>query len=259
MIYKNFRTTSLILIFLLTACAAPSAEPVDVPAPASVTVAAPTGVPTDTPAPTLAPAIETFTATPIPTLTAIPFIESLEATVTADLLSCRYGPGSEYLYLYGLRKGANIQLLGRTDGNNWVMVAGKSLCWVNTKFIEIKGNPQTLKVMYPDGYKLPISPYYAATIVLSAVRDANNSNKVTVKWTDIALRAGDEEDESMFIYIIEVWRCESGQMIFDPLASNYPEVTFMDEAGCDVPSHGRVFFQEKHGFAGPAEIPWPGR
>jgi len=189
--------------------------------------------------------------------TTIPFVESLDATVTADLLSCRYGPGAEYLYLYGLKKGANIQLIGRTDGNNWVMVKGKNLCWVNTRFIEIKGDPQTLKVAYPGEYKLPVSPYYSPPTVLKAVRDPNNSSKVTVEWTDITLRAGDEEDENMFIYIIEVWRCEGGKMIFDPLASNYPEVTFIDEAGYDVPSHGRVFFQEKHGFAGPAEIPWP--
>jgi hypothetical protein len=150
-----------------------------------------------------------------------------------------------------------LTLLGRTEGNNWILVKNKVSCWVNAKFIEIKGDPQTLKVMYPDGYKLPVSPYYSSTTVLSAVRDANNSNKVTVEWADIPLRAGDEEDENMFIYIIEVWRCEGGQIIFDPLASNYPEVTFIDEAGCNIPSHGRVFFQEKHGFAGPAEIPWP--
>jgi uncharacterized protein YraI len=259
MALKNFLATSFTLIFLLTACTLPSAAPVDtpdVPAPAAATTAPPTG----TPIPTLVSPTETLAPTPIPptsTPTAIPIVDSLEATVTADLLSCRYGPGAEYLYLYGLKKGANIQLIGRTDGNNWVMVKGKNLCWVNAKFIEIKGDPQTLQVMYPDGYKLPVSPYYSAPIVLSAVRDQNNSSKVTVEWTDIALRAGDEEDENMFIYLIEIWRCESGRMIFDPLASNFPEVMFVDEAGCDVPSHGRVFFQEKHGFAGPAEIPWP--
>lgn len=256
---KNFRAISFTLVFLLTACTLPSAAPTDAPSPA-VTTAAPTALPSDTPVPTLAPPTETLTSTPVPstsTPTAVPSVESLDATVTADLLSCRYGPGSEYLYLYGLKKGANIQLIGRTDGNNWVMVKGKNLCWVNVKFIEIKGDSQTLQVKYPDGYKLPVSPYYSATTVLSAVRDPNNKNKVTVKWTDITLRAGDEEDENMFIYIVEVWRCEGGKMIFDPLASNYPEVMFVDEAGCSVPSHGRVFFQEKHGFAGPAEIPWP--
>ncbi len=255
---KNYFTTFLTLIFLLTACNLPSAAPVDRIAPAASTVAPPTIIFTDT----LAPATETFTPTlsvPTETITPtpIPVVESLDATVIADLLSCRYGPGSEYLYLYGLRKGANIQLMGRTDGNSWVMVAGQNKCWVHTKFLEIKGDPQTLKVMYPDGYKLPVSQYYGPTTVLSAVRDPNNRNMVTVKWMDIALRAGDEEDENMFIYIIEVWRCEGGRIIFDPLASNYPEVTFVDEAGCSAPSHGRVFFQEKHGFAGPADIPWP--
>ena len=233
------------------------------PALTAITTIAPTIAPsTETPVSTIALPTETFTPTlsaptETSTSTVIPFVESLDATVTADLLSCRYGPGSEYLYLYGLKKGANIQLTGRTDGNNWVMVAGKNKCWVNTKFIEIKGDPQTLKVMYPDGYKLPVSPYYSTPIVLSAVRDPNNSSKVTVKWTDIELRTGDKEDADMFIYIIEIWRCEGGKMVFDPLASNYPEVTFVDEAGCSVASHGRVFFQEKHGFAGPAEVPWP--
>jgi len=257
---KNFLATSLALILLLTSCTLPSAAPVDLSTPAEITVTP--VVATDTPIPTLAAPTESFTpipptAAPTSTSTAVPFVENLDATVTADLLSCRYGPGSEYLYLYGLKKGANIQLMGRTDGNNWVMVKGKSLCWVNAKFIEIKGDPQTLQVLYPGGYKLPVSPYYSAATVLSAVRDPNNNSQMTVKWTDIALRAGDEEDESMFIYIIEVWRCEGGKVIFDPLASNFPEVTFVDEAGCSVPSHGRVFFQEKHGFAGPAEIPWP--
>ncbi|MBM3126748.1 MAG: hypothetical protein FJZ87_17050 [Chloroflexi bacterium] len=202
----------------------------------------------------------TFTpAPPSPThtVTPPPFVESLKAVVTADLLSCRYGPGAEYLYLYALRKSANIRLIGRTDGNNWVMVDGKNLCWVNAKFLEIAGDPKSLKISYPEGYRIPVSPYYSPPAVLSAVRDPNNPSLVAVTWTDIALRPGDEEDENMFIYIIEVWRCEGGQMIFDPLASNYPEITFIDEPGCAAPSHGRVFFQEKHGYAGPAEIPWP--
>jgi uncharacterized protein YraI len=261
---KNFLETAFTLIFLLTACTLPSAAPVDVPdgpVPATATSVPPKAPLADTPSPTVAPPIKTLTSIPIPptsTPTAIPLVESLDATVTADLLSCRYGPGAEYLYLYGLKKGANIQLIGRTEGNNWVMVKGKNLCWVNAKFIEIKkGDPRSLQVMYPDGYTLPVSPYYSAPIVLSAVRDPNNSKNITVEWTDISLRSGDEEDENMFIYIIEIWRCEGGKMIFDPLATNYPEVTFVDEAGCSAPSHGRVFFQEKHGFAGPAEIPWP--
>ncbi len=250
---KKALTTSLILVFLLTACSLPSAAP----APAATTAASPTTAPTETPIPTLAPPTTTFTPAPPPetsTPTEIPFIESLDATVTADLLSCRYGPGAEYLYFDGFRKGLKLKLTGRTDGNNWVMVTGKNSCWINAKFVEIIGDPQALKVTYPDEYKLPVSPYYAAPIVLNAKRSGNS---VSVEWTDVTLRAGDEEDEDMFIYIAEIWRCEGGTIIFDPLATNYPEVTFVDEPGCSVPSHGRVFFQEKHGFAGPAEIPLP--
>lgn len=256
---KKILVTILLLTLILSACA-PASNSTAMPAPVTETSAPPTDVPTKVPSPTPAPPTETFT--PIPptetsTPTEIPFVDSLNATVTADLLSCRYGPGAEYLYLYGLRKGANIQLMGRTDGNNWVEVAGQNKCWVNAKFIEIKGDPQTLKVTYPNEYKLPVSPYYSPPTVLSAVRDPKNKNQITVEWTDITLRPGDEEDAEMFIYIIEVWRCEGGKIIFDPLASNDPQVSFIDETGCSTPSHGRVFFQEKHGFAGPAEIPWP--
>lgn len=250
------RLFSLLVGFLLAACYLPSAAPA--PAAPAESVSPSPLPPADTPTPfppteTPLPS-PTFTATPTETPTPVPVVESLDAVVAANLLSCRYGPGAEYLYLYGLKKGAKIQLVGRAEGSNWVMVKGKNLCWLNAKFVEINGDPQTLRVTYPGEYKLPVSPYYAAPVVLSVKR---SGSLVTVAWSDISLRAGDEEDENMFIYIAEIWRCEGGKLIFDPLASNHPEVTFVDEAGCAAPSRGRVFFQEKHGFAGPAEIPWP--
>jgi len=108
-----------------------------------------TPLPTDTPTPT-----GTSTQTPIP------FVESLKAKVTAGKLSCRYGPGAEYLYLYALNETANIKLIGRTDANNWVWVDGTNKCWVNSNFIEIDGDPITLPIVYPDIATLPVSPYY---------------------------------------------------------------------------------------------------
>ena len=238
-------TSLCLLILLLTACTPPATPQ---PAPVTVTLSA-----SDTPTVT---ATSTATNTPAPTKpsTPLPSVDSLEASVTADLLSCRYGPGSEYLFLYGLRAGANIKLIGRTEGNYWVYVDGKKPCWVNAKFIAIQGDPQTLRVVYPNEAKLPVSPTYLPTTVLSATRKGNS---VTVKWLDIPLRAGDEEDASMLHYIIEVWRCEGGKFFFDPLATNETSITFVDEPGCSQPSFGRVFVQEKHGFAGPAEILWP--
>jgi uncharacterized protein YraI len=215
--------------------------------------------------PTLSPVVASFSAnpteTPTPTttststLTPTIIVESLKAIVTAEkYLSCNYGPGSEYLYLYGLRNGANIKLIGRTQGNHWVYVDGKNKCWVNAEYINIAGDMNKLPVVYPGIAKLPVSPYYQPTTVLKVSRD---KNIVTVKWLDIPLRAGDEEDASMQHYIIELWRCNQGNIIFDPLATNDLLITFSDEPGCSEPSHGRIFVQEKHGFAGPAEIPWP--
>ncbi len=58
-------------------------------------------------------------------------------------------------------------------------------------------------------------------------------------------------------YIVEVWRCEGGTMLFEPIATNTASVVIHDESGCAAPSHGRIFVQEKHGFSGPTEIPWP--
>ncbi|MEW6030339.1 MAG: hypothetical protein ACOYZ8_08420 [Chloroflexota bacterium] len=256
-------TLTICLLLLLSACS-PQATPtvalneVEGPATdASSTLSAPPATATASPVPSSSPTpspTNTPAPTDTPTVTPIPTVESLKAHVTADLLSCRYGPGAEYLYLYGLRGGANIVLVGRTDGNNWVWVEGKNKCWVNAKFIEIEGDKNSLPIVYPDIAKLPVSPYYPPTVVLSAARE---QNLVTVRWLEVPISAGDYEDETMFTYIVEVWRCEGGQMIFDPLATNEAAISFVDEAGCLQPSHGRVFVQEKHGFAGPAKIPWP--
>ena len=220
-------------------------------------------LPTDTasPIPT-----ETLTQTPLPSETASPFpsntlpppVESLKARVTADRLSCRYGPGPEYLYLFAFRAGANIELIGRVDAENWnwVLVENQIPCWVSADFTEIQGERLSLRVMYPDGAKLPITPYYPPSEVTSARRNPM-TNEVTVSWAEIPVSLGDYEDDSMQTYIIEVWRCVGGELIFEPLATRFAFTSFVDEPGCSQPSYGRVWVQEKHGYAGPAEIPWP--
>ena len=206
---------------------------------------------------------DTFTATPlpseipslVPSNTSLPTVESLKATVTADLLSCRYGPGAEYLYLYALRQTANIKLVGRTDANNWVWVDGQNKCWVNAKFLEIQGDFMSLPVVYPGTAKLPVSPYYPGPSWANATRKGDN---VEVTWEAVPISPGKYEDENMHQYIIEVWRCEGGQIIFETLGTNFPFITVeKDETGCSIPSHGKVFVQEKHGYGGPIEIPWP--
>jgi uncharacterized protein YraI len=182
-------------------------------------------------------------------------VESLKAKVTTALLSYRYGPGAEYLYLYALRAGANIKLIGRTDANDWVWVDGTNKCWVKSTFLEIAGDWRSLPVVYPGIAKLPITPYYPASSWAKATRKGNS---VEVTWEAVPISPGKYEDENMHQYIVEVWRCENGQIAFETLGTNFPFVTIEnDEAGCNVHSHGNVWVQEKHGFAGPTEIPWP--
>jgi len=199
----------------------------------------------------------TFTPSPTETLTSTPYpvVESLKAKVTADRLSCRYGPGAEYLYLYALLAGANIKLIGRTDGNQWVWVDGTNKCWVNADFLNIAGDRMSLPIVYPGIAKLPISPYYPAPTWASATR---NGNSVEVNWEPVPISAGKYEDENMHQYILEVWRCEAGQIIFETLGTNDPFIVVPnDEQGCATPSHASAWVQEKHGFAGPVEVPWP--
>jgi uncharacterized protein YraI len=199
----------------------------------------------------------TLTPTPAPTetRTAIPTVESLKASVTADLLSCRYGPGAEYLYLYALKAGANIKLIGRTDANNWVWVDGKNKCWVNAKFLEIAGDQMSLPIVYPGIAKLPISPYYPPSHWAKAIRKGTS---IQITWEEVPISPGKYEDANMHQYIVEVWRCEKGKFVFETLGTNFPFITVEnDEPGCSEPSHGNVWVQEKHGFAGPTEIPWP--
>ncbi len=227
--------------------------------PVTETPFLPTATDSPTPTETLTPTpLASETASPFPSNTALPTVASLEARVTADRLSCRYGPGPEYLYLFAFRAGANIELIGRVDaGNwNWVLVENQVPCWISADFIEVQGDILSLPILYPDGAKLPITPYYPPSEVTSARRDPM-TNEVTVAWAEIPVSLGDYEDDSMQTYIIEVWRCQGGQLIFDPLATRSTFTSFVDEPGCSEPSHGRVWVQEKHGYAGPADIAWP--
>ncbi len=268
---------SLVSLGLTTSCASlnAKAQEVDLTAtigwaltvsgwtPEAVSTLAMTDTPflaeTPIPLPTLTPSplpINTLVPTSATVATPTSGINSLPATVTVRFLSCRYGPGPEYLYLYALRGGANIKLIGRTNGDNWnwAWVDGRNRCWVNTKYLTVQGDWRQLPIVYPGIARLPVSPYYPPSAI---TRVSRSGNVVAVRWLEIPLRAGDEEDESMLHYIVEAWHCRGGSLIFEPLATNDTVMNIVDEPGCSQPSHARLFVQEKHGFSGPTEIPWP--
>lgn len=266
---------ALLALWLTTSCASQGARAQEVDLTATVgwalTVVSGAVAPVSTGTPsvgTSAPSASrpTTSATQVPSLaapapigtgTAAPNAAgSLAATVNVRLLSCRYGPGPEYLYLYALRGGANIKLIGRTDGDNWhwAWVDGRNPCWVNINYLKVQGDWRQLPIVYPGIAKLPVSPYYPPSAITKVTR---SGNVVTVRWLEIPLRAGDEEDDSMQHYIVEAWHCRAGTLLFEPLATNDSVMNIIDEPGCTQPSHARLFVQEKHGFSGPTNIPWP--
>ena len=252
MISVSARKLALLLILLSRACSPPGVARAPSGVPASSQ--APTVLAALPPTPTLLRTAPPGTTSSTVTPATVPSVSFLDALVTADLLSCRYGPGPDYLYLFALRRDARIRVIGRTEGSNWVWVDGRNKCWVNARYLDTQGDTRDLPVAYPEPARLPQSPYYPPTAILSAVR---TGDIVTVRWLEVPLRPGDEEDESMLHYIVEVWHCRDGKLTFEPFATDETSITFLDQPGCAQPSHGRVFIQEKHGFAGPAEIPWP--
>lgn len=268
----------LSLLFTILACNLPVTQtPTQVAPLSTATRKVPWLVATHTlqpePVATLRPAprpteTHTPTKTPPPTETRLPTATSilkpsatyviLRGKVNVGRVSCRYGPGWMYLYLYGMLQGATQDVLGRTDTGTWVLTQSRGddkSCWVKTEFLDLDGDVMNLEVVYPDKYTIPPSNQnYSFPYDIIAVRAGN---QVTISWKSDALRPGDEEDADMVIYIVETWTCVDGEVTFKPIGTSYAQVIVIDEAGCNTPSHGRIYFQDKHGFTGPSEIPWP--
>jgi hypothetical protein len=268
---KSFLALMLISL-TLSACNLPVATPAAAPATSTPQQPVPVSTATALPQVSATPNPPTATLTPLPTETSLPSPTStatptstplptyaiLRGTVNVEKVSCRYGPGAMYLYLYGMVQGATQDVLGRTDTGAWVLTQAhgdNKSCWVKAEFLKLNGDVLSLEVVYPDKYSIPPSnQHYLLPYDVAAVR---SGNQVVISWKSEALRPGDQEDENMVIYIIETWTCVNGQVTFKPIGTSLAQVTVTDEPGCSTPSHGRVYFQEKHGYTGPSEIPWP--
>ncbi|MBT3338937.1 MAG: hypothetical protein HN855_07805 [Anaerolineae bacterium] len=244
----------LSLAFLLACAAPPALVPAETPILPAATVTetlTPTFVPTFTPTPTLTP---TATLTPTPTIT--PTYAILRAEVL-ERANCRYGPGAPYLYKYGLVKGSNLEVIGRLDDASWLQlqaIGGNNPCWVKASLMNAKGDVSSVEPVYPDKAPLPVSPYYVPLELIEVTRE---EDQVTIRWYGQSLRAGDEEYINAPLYLAEIWACEGNEIKFTPYGLWTEMITIKDEAGCAEASRGRVYFSEKHGYAGPTEIEFP--
>ncbi len=247
-------------VALLSACSLHSAAPPATDTPVSLTATA-TEAPTLTPEPTLT---STSTLTPIPTETlsptSTPTVIPTYAVLRAEVLersNCRYGPGAPYLYKYGLVVGSNLEVIGRLDDASWIelqAIGGDNPCWVKASLMDVKGDVFSVEPVYPDKAPLPVSPYYGPL----ALKDVSRTDdQVTITWYGQSLRAGDEEYTGAPLYLVETWTCEDGVFKFTPYGLSFEIITFTDQAGCAETSHARIYFSEKHGYAGPVEVEFP--
>ncbi len=226
-----------------------------------------TAVPTETRSPT--ETVEpTQTATPLHTAKQTPIAPTMTATETAlptitptyailrgtvlEQANCRYGPGSAYLYKYGVYSGYYMDIIGRNETGTWVVVqaiGGTNPCWVKASLINIKGDVMSLAPMW---LPLPESPYYGPLTGAWADRDGT---AVIISWDPLYLKAGD--DSLQYPYLVEAWLCQGGKLNFTPIGSWETMITVQDEPGCSEASHARVYGVEKHGYTAWVNIPWP--
>lgn len=260
-IYRSAIFLGLVLTIMCSACAQPTPITPQPPVESGLTkpettvlmpsvTTSPPSTATSTPTHTSSPTT-TQTPTMVPTNTPLPAYIVLRGEVM-ERSNCRYGPGAPYLYKYGLVPGSNLDIIGRNDRGNWVLVqaiGGDNPCWVKASLMEIQGE---LMNVAPTYLPLPPSPYYRPPYGVQAERQGD---QVTITWTWIKLRAGDETAESP--YLIEVWQCQAEELVFTPIGPTGPEVTITDQSGCSEPSHGRIALTEKHGYSQWTEIPWP--
>lgn len=228
---------------VISVTASPTAHP-----PTSTLTATETARPTATI--TVAPT-ETITETAAPTAT----FTKLRGEVIIDQAVCHYGPGAPYLYKYGVYKGSNLEIIARDEPGVYVeiqAIGGNNPCWVKAEYLDIKGSLESLELIPAEEVPLPWSPYYAPPSAVSARRDGN---QVTVFWSPLQLRPGDDSEQVP--YVIEAWVCQNGKVTFTPLGAYETALKITDEAGCIEPSHGRLLAAEKHGYTRPLIIPWP--
>jgi hypothetical protein len=175
-----------------------------------------------------------------------------------------YGPGSDYLLKYGLFALNWMTVVGRNPDGTWLNV--KSLhdplwnaCWIKTDQVRFNTNTGSIRDVPIVWMTHPYSILYQPPTVVSANREGN---VVTIFWQPVYMTEDDARG-----YFVETWVCQGGRQVFVPIG--YPtsfnrnnntsvmSVQVTDEAGCNVPSNGRLYAVEKHGYTGYREIPWP--
>lgn len=212
----------------------------------------PSATATQTPVEASAPTTATPTSTPI-------VYQTLNAVVANELSACNYGPGDLYLNNEVLRTGVRLQVFGTDINSGWAYVLADGFsepCWVNLNTITLEGELENLKPVYPGEVILPPSDYWPPPQNVYSARSKSDPNKLSIYWDEFILQPGDMESADAPRYLLELWLCKGGELVFTPIFAWNNNVVVEDEAGCAEPSSGVIYISEKHGYPGPVVIPW---
>jgi hypothetical protein len=254
-----------------TPTSTPTSLPTFTPIPASSDTSVATATQTLNPTSTLtetASATETLTSTV--TSTPAPIYQTLTGVIAnplSNLVACRYGPGDIYLYRFGPQNGIQMDISGKAEIHTlretqtwlWGLLDGYTdPCWVNARFVRLNGDVSSLESVYPAKVNLPILPEsgwrWPAPQNVKAFR---LGDQINIYWDFYDVPLGERESESSPRYVLELWLCQDGQVVFAPRGAAESSLRVNDQAGCAELSHGQIYLAEKHGYIGPVQIPWP--
>jgi hypothetical protein len=165
--------------------------------------------------------------------------------------NCRYGPGTAYLYRWGLYPNDQADVRGRNWDGSWYWIHPFNLakgqnCWASKiVFNETVDKSRVHYVTVP----LPHTTFAGPPGNVRAVRDGNH---VTVSWDPVALST-----EKKRGYLIEAQLCESALFYSLIIQTDNTSYTFRDDKKCKQKSGGLLYTAEKHGYSDPVTIPWP--
>lgn len=230
-------TPTLTPIPTFTVTVTPSATP----SPSSTSTNKPSPTASHTPTLFVTPTITTtptITLTPsnTPTPTQTPEVRGS----VLQQSNCRYGPGSAYLYEWGLYPTNRVTVLGRNQDGSWVYVDPWNYtdkCWVKTDLLELTGDVSTVPQIRT---LLPYTQFYWPP---PNVRSGRIGTEIMVNWDLVPMSLDDNRG-----YLIEAWLCQEGQLRFTPLQFWTPPAILIDEPGCREPSSARIYTAEKHGY-----------
>jgi hypothetical protein len=183
-----------------------------------------------------------------PTISLTPTFDFPDVVVQMQA-NCRYGPGTAYLYSFGMYKGDHAEIHGRNYSGNWLWIKPENLerhCWISSTVVEIQGDIRTVKVVQS---KLPHSTLYGPPQDVKAVRDGE---LVTVSWNRVWMTKDDDRG-----YLIEATVCQNGNLFMMAVHTDDTSYVLTDESGCSGDSGGLLYTVEKHGYTDPVKIEWP--